>query len=313
MRILLTGARGFAGGHLWRTLKGPHQVATVGRRPFPDSADHVRGDLEEDRILELLSRASPDVVVHLAALTDADRCEEQPERARAVNAGVPARRASAVAGSCRRFIHVSTDMVFDGERAPYAEADPALPISVYGRTKLAGERAVVSILGDRACIVRLALLYGPRLSAHSRPSFIERMAAAAIRGERVPLFEDEIRTPLYVEDAAHAIALLAGHPSPPSLVHLGGPDRCSRFEMGTRALAAFGLASDLAEARSRSEGRARAPRPRDVSLSSPVALALGLPSRGLTEGLSSMKRAMERLGFMVGSEIAVPEDEANSL
>ena len=288
-------------------------MATVGRRPLRDSARHVRGDLEDDRILDLLSRAAPEAVVHLAALTDADLCEEQPERARVLNAEVPARLASAVAKGCRRFIHVSTDLVFDGERAPYAETDPALPISVYGRTKLAGERRVVSILGERASIVRLALLYGPRPTAHSRPTFIERMAAAASRGEKVPLFEDEIRTPLYVEDAAHALALLAEDPSPPSLVHLGGPDRCSRFEMGARALAAFGLASDLAEARSRSEGRARAPRPRDVSLSSSVALALGLPTRSLTEGLSSMKQDMERLGFMVGSKITVPEDEANSL
>jgi hypothetical protein len=83
--------------------------------------------------------------------------------------------------------------------------------------------------------------------------------------------------------------------------------------MGTRALAAFGLASDLALARSRTESGARAPRPRDVSLTSSVALTLGLPSRSLAEGLSSMKREMERRGFMVGSEIAVPEEEANSL
>ena len=313
MRILLTGARGFIGGHLWPRLLGRHQVVTVGRRPLPDSSHHVRGDLIDDRVLDLLSRAAPEAVVHLAALTDADLCEEQPERARVVNAEVPARLASAVAKSCRRFIHVSTDLVFDGERAPYAEADPPLPISVYGRTKLAGERGVVSILGERACIARLALAYGPRPSALSRSSFVERMVASASHGESVSLFEDEIRTPVYVEDAAHALALLVEGPSPPSIVHLGGPDRSSRFEMGIRALAEFGLASDLARASSRSEGRARAPRPRDVSLESSAALALGLPLRSLTEGLSSMKRELERLGFMVGSEIAVPEEEANSL
>jgi len=313
VRILLTGARGFVGGHLWRVLRGPHQLITVGRRALPDSAHHVRGDLEDDRILDLLSETAPEAVVHLAALTDADLCEERPERARLVNAEAPARLASAVAKSCRRFIQVSTDLVFDGERAPYAEADPALPISVYGGTKLAGERGVVSILGERACIARLALAYGPRPNALSRPSFVERMLSSASRGESVSLFEDEIRTPLYVEDAAHALALLVDGPPPPPVVHLGGPDRCSRFEMGTTALAAFGLTSDLAEARSRSEGRGRAPRPRDVSLSSSVARTLGLPSRSLSEGLSSMKREMERRGFMVGSEIAVPEDEANSL
>ena len=313
LRILVTGARGFVGGHLWRQLRGRHEVTTVGRRPLPDSERHVRGDLEDDGVVDVLSRFAPEAVVHLAALADADLCEDQRERARAVNAEVPARLATAVAKSCRRFVQVSTDLVFDGERAPYSEADAARPISVYGRTKLAGERAVVSILGERACVVRLALAYGPRPDALSRPSFVERMLASAFRGESLPLFVDEIRTPVYVEDAARALALLLEDRSSPSLVHLGGPDRCSRFELGTRTLATFGLTSELARASSRSDGPKRAPRPRDVSLTSSLALALELPSRSLTDGLSSMKREMERQGFMVGSEVAVPEDEANSL
>jgi dTDP-4-dehydrorhamnose reductase len=313
LKILLTGARGFVGGHLLRRLRDRHDVTTAGRRPLPVSARHVEGDLEEDRVLDLLSRTDPDAVVHLAALTDADRCEELPERAQSLNADVPARLASAVARSCRRFVHVSTDLVFDGERAPYGEADAALPISVYGRTKLAGERGVVSALGERACVARLSLIYGPRTSALSRPSFIERMLASASRGEMVTLFEDEFRTPIYVEDAAHALALLVERPMLPPVVHLGGPDRCSRLELGTTALNRFGLSSDRARACSQSEIGSRAPRPRDVSLTSSVAFALGLPSRSVPAGLSSMKRALERLGFMVGSEIAVPEDEATPL
>lgn len=313
LRILVTGARGFVGGHLWRRLRSRHEVTTVGRSPLPDSERHVRGDLEDDGVVDVLSRFAPEAVVHLAALADADLCEEQGERARALNAEVPARLATAVAKSCRRFVQISTDLVFDGERAPYAEADAARPISVYGRTKLAGERAVGSILGERACVVRLALAYGPRPSALSRPSFVERMVASAFRGESLSLFVDEIRSPVYVEDAAQALVLLLEDRSSPSIVHLGGPDRCSRFELGTRALAAFGLTSELARASSRSEGPKRAPRPRDVSLTTSVARALGLPSRSLAAGLSSMKREMGRQGFMVGSEVAVPEDEPNSL
>ncbi len=310
MNILLTGARGFVGGHLWRKLRDRHQVTTVGRRPLPDSTRHLQGDLEEARILDLLARTAPDAVVHLAALTDADRCEEQPERAREMNAEIPLRLASAVSKSCRRFVHVSTDLVFDGERAPYGESDEALPISVYGRTKLAGERGVVRILGERACIARLALTFGPRPSALSRPNFIERMVSSASRGERVSLFDDEIRTPIYVEDAASALALLVDGPRPPPTIHLGGPDRCSRLTMGTLALTLFGLATDRARACSQADVRSRAPRPRDVSLASSTAATLGLPSRNVSAGLWAMRREMERLGFMVGSEIAVPEDEA---
>lgn len=310
MRILLTGARGFVGGHLWSRLRARHEVVTVGRLPLPASPRHVQGDLEDEGLLDTLSRVAPDAVIHLAALTDADLCEERPELAGISNADVPARLASAVVRSCSRFIQVSTDLVFDGERAPYAETDSALPISVYGRTKLAGERGAASILGERACIARLALVYGPRASSRSRPSFVERLLARAYRGEKVALFEDEFRTPIYVEDVAAALALLVEHPSPPGIVHLGGPERCSRLSMGTKALAAFDIPSDRVEARSRCSVAGRAPRPRDVSLSSSVALALGLRSRSLTEGLESMRREMERMGFMVGSEITLPEEES---
>lgn len=309
MRVVITGASGFVGGHLWPRLQSRHDVITVGRRALAGSPRHLRGDLEEKRTLDLLAHAAPEIVVHLAALTDADRCEEQPERALRVNDELPARLSSAVEKSCRRFIQVSTDLVFDGESGPYAEGDPALPVSIYGRTKLAGEKGAAAVLGERTSVVRLALVYGPRPSSSSRPSFLERMLESASHGARVRLFEDEFRTPVYVEDAALAIARLVELPSPPALLHLGGPDRCSRFEMGTRALAAFGFASDLAFASSRGEGGGSAPRPRDASLDSSLARELGLPSRSLREGLESMRRRRS----MVGSEITIPEEEANPL
>jgi dTDP-4-dehydrorhamnose reductase len=179
-------------------------------------------------------------------------------------------------------VYVSTDLVFDGERAPYAETDEPNPLSVYGRTKLAGERAPAST------VVRLALTYGPRPSVDARPSFVERVIERAFRGERVSLYFDEFRTPIYVEDAARALALLVEDPKLPAIVHLGGPERVSRFEMGSKALAEFGLPSDLAEPRSRLEN-AGAPRPRDVSLTSSHVF----PARGLAEGLAAMRHAMD--------------------
>jgi dTDP-4-dehydrorhamnose reductase len=265
MRVLLTGASGFVGGHVLRALEGRHEVALAGRGVVDD-----------------LARAAPEVVLHLAALTDADLCEREPERAVEVNASLTARIASFCSARGSRLIYLSTDLVFDGERAPYSETDEPRPLSVYGRTKLAGERAGVTT------VVRLALAYGPRASAAARPSFIERVVERASRGEKVPLYADELRTPIHVEDAARALILLAEDPTPPALVHLGGPESVSRFEMGRRALAAFDLPAELAEPRSRLEHRG-APRPKDVSLSS----ARPFPARGLVEGLSAMRRAMD--------------------
>ncbi|MGH9319082.1 MAG: SDR family oxidoreductase [Vicinamibacteria bacterium] len=263
---------------------------------------HVQGDLEEERTLDLLSRTKPEAVVHLAALTDADVCEEHPERAQRSNAEIPERLASAVEESCRRFILVSTDLVFDGERGAYEESDPPRPISVYGRAKLEGEMRARAVLGDRATVVRLALVYGPRPHSAARETFVERMLESAAQGTRVALYTDEIRSPVYVEDAALGLArLLELDVATPSTLHLGGPDPWSRFEMGAMALSTFGLDPDLGEARLRSDARTKAPRPRDVSLDSSRARALGLPSRGLADGLEAMKGEMERRGFMVGS------------
>jgi dTDP-4-dehydrorhamnose reductase len=124
--------------------------------------------------------ARPDAVLHAAALARVADCHRDPERARRVNAAGSAVLAELAAAAGARLVLVSTDLVFDGARAPYREEDPPAPVSVYGRSKVAAEGAVLAV--PRAAVARVSLLFGPSLTG--RPSFFDEQVAALRAGHR---------------------------------------------------------------------------------------------------------------------------------
>jgi dTDP-4-dehydrorhamnose reductase len=218
---------------------------------------------DADAVATAFDEAQPDVVVHGAALATVSACQREPARAEQFNAHGSALLAELAEHAKARLLHISTDMVFDGERGGYREDDAVAPLSVYGRTKAAGERAVLA--GSRNLVVRVSLLFGPTLIG--RPSFFDEQVSALREGRPIPLFHDEWRTPLSLLVAARGLLALAVSDSV-GLIHMGGPQRLSRLEMGQR-LAAF-LHHDPAPIVSapRLSAPAAEPRPRDLSLDS---------------------------------------------
>lgn len=298
-RLLLTGSGGFLGGYLLESLIGNYQVHAAFRSlpaDVPSGVSPLELDLGDPSALEAARKLAPSFVVHAAALTDPDICQREPELARAVNATATRNLAKAVRESCRRFLYCSTDLVFDGAHPPYRESDDASPMMVYGQTKLEGEMEARAVLAERVVVVRLALLYGLGRGRASKRSFLERMLTEARAGRSVRLFMDQFRSPLYIEDAARAAVSILGLPDAPPLIHLGGPQRLSRYQEGLVALEVFGLDSTLAVPVSMADVPARAPRPRDVSLDIELARSLGVASRSAREGLLAMQEAMGRLG-----------------
>jgi dTDP-4-dehydrorhamnose reductase len=267
MHVLVTGASGLLGGYLLQELcrqatpavawSGPSHgaVAGVALRPV-DVADAaaVAGAFREDR---------PAAVIHAAALSRVADCFHDPDRAGRVNVEGARVLAGLAADARVRLVLVSTDLVFDGERGWYAERDPPSPLSVYGRTKVAAERAALAAPG--AVVARVSLLFGPGLTG--RTGFFEQQAAALRAGRPLQLFEDEWRTPLSLRTAARALTALAASDIE-GIVHVGGPERMSRLEMGRRLAAVLGSdASAIVPARREQVG-AGEPRPRDTSLDS---------------------------------------------
>lgn len=292
-RVLVTGASGFLGSRVWRLLGSGWQVVTLSRRrpsALPRDATHLELDLETCSS-RALAELHVDAVLHLGALTNADTCETEPELAHRVNVEASAKLARAFKDDCARFVVASTDLVFDGLRAGggYAESDTPEPVCFYGKSKWLAEQAVRAELGERAIAARLALLYGGRSDPISRPSFAETMLDRARSGTSVRLFTDQVRSPLYVVDAAESLVRMLELQRPPPVLHLGGPERRSRYEIGETALSAFGLDTVLAIPSTMADVPSVAARPPDVSLDVSLARSLGLPARTIQQGFTSMR------------------------
>jgi dTDP-4-dehydrorhamnose reductase len=267
MRLLLTGASGQLGAYVllavrdWKTdvvaWSGSRTGELFGRPLRPvDLAD-------AGAVAAAFREAGPDVVLHAGALTSVAGCHRDPRRARQVNAEGTATLADLAARAGARLVLVSTDLVFDGEGGSYREEDPVSPLSVYGRTKVAAEQAVLACPGG--VVVRVSLLFGPTRSG--RPAFFDEQAAALREGRPVTLFHDEWRTPLALSAAARGLLAVASS-GYTGLWHMGGPERMSRLEMGRRLAACLGLDPAAIVPASRESAPAAEPRPRDTSLDS---------------------------------------------
>jgi dTDP-4-dehydrorhamnose reductase len=263
---LVTGAGGGLGSVLMRVLSEERRnaqglISLSG--PAPDVGKVLRADLTQlTRYHDRLFALAPRVIVHLAAVSQPAAAYEDPDHARALNVDATVQLLGLSAALGARFVYASTDLVFDGESAPYDENATTEPVSFYGRTKLEAECHVLAY--RRGLVLRLPLLYGlPEVSR--APTFFENTVTCLREGRPVTLFEDEVRTPLWFDDAARAFATLA-YSELTGVVHLGGPERLSRLEMGRRIVAATGTDERLLVATRRSDVPGPERRARDVSL-----------------------------------------------
>jgi dTDP-4-dehydrorhamnose reductase len=267
MRILVTGASGQLGAYLLRELQArglqtiPWSGSATGHR-F-GHALHPLDLTDLSAVNRAFAEAAPDTVIHAAALARIADCHRDPILAQRINTEATAY----LAGLCRdadvRLVHVSTDLVFDGARGNYCEEDEASPLSVYGRSKLHAEQAILAL--PKVAVARVSLLYGPSLTG--RMSFFDEQVSALRNAKPLKLFVDEWRTPLDLFTAAKALVELSLSEQV-GLFHVGGPHRMSRYEMGCQTAAFLGVATSAIVAARQDEVPAPEPRPPDVSLDS---------------------------------------------
>ena len=233
--ILVLGGRGRLGRAVLEQA-GEEAVAapSLGR---PAGAQEAAEGFQE--LAGFIRRQEPRLVINCLGYTAVDRAQDEADLARELNARGPAQLARACAEAGAQLVHVSTDHVFDGRlRRPYREDDPPAPLSVYGRSKLEGERAVAAACPS-ALVVRSAWFFGP-----GRPGFVEKVLRAARRGVPVPVVEDQWGSPTYTRDLARALLDL-GRRRVGGLLHVVNSGRASRYELARQALRLAGLDPEL--------------------------------------------------------------------
>lgn len=226
MKVAITGAAGLFGHGLVQVFRNRHEVFAL-----------TRGDADitkADAIRAALARIQPEVVVHPAGIPDLDICEADPAKAYVVNVHGTRHVAEAAAELGAAVVYISTDAVFDGKKqSPYLESDPAVPPTVYGRTKLRGEEIVRAL--PRHWVFRVSVLFGP-----GKTNFVEKGLRKISAGETYQVASDQLGCATYVPDAARKIvevveARLYG------LYHLSNQGACSRLELARRAAELAGL------------------------------------------------------------------------
>ena len=161
-------------------------------------------DLRSDDAIGVVAGCSPDLVIHAAAATDIDRCEREPEWARAVNVEGTGRVARAAVAAGAKLVVISTDSVFSGEGRRWRESDPPAPQNVYARSKLDAERLALEIAPD--ALVARTVIYG--WNAQSKTSLAEWALQRLEAGQRVPGFSDAFFSPMLANDLGDALVEL---------------------------------------------------------------------------------------------------------
>ena len=286
-RLFLTGANGFVAGSIIEAALGQWEIHAASRGPAPVERPglvwHSFDPFDMDAFHEVFHEIDPAAVVHTAAIADIDLCEANRELATRVNYTYTHDLAELCWDHDTRFVFLSTDTVFDGDRGMYTESEAPRPINFYADTKVRAETSIQDF-GGNFVIARVALVMGLPVLGEGN-SFVSRMAHALREGKQVTTPENEIRTPIDVITLGRALAELAGSEFR-GIVHLSGNDRLNRLEMMQRIAKRLGLPTELVIGQDPSGIPGRAPRPRDVSLDNAKARGLlKTPMAGLEDGL----------------------------
>lgn len=253
-RLLIVGARGFLGTYAvegalelgdFQVIRGDRSRSSAGVIPVVETeTESVEMDVADAASVDrAFAQARPDCVLLLAAVSDIDRCEAAPEMAFSINAHGAEHVANACARDKVRLLFTSSAAVFDGGKDGYCEKDVALPISVYGKSKLWAEHAVTSLLPS-AVILRFALVLG---FAHKRgaKSMLDTWVEKWRASETVAFSTEEYRNPIDAGTLSKLMLHLISQREVSGIYHAGALDSLSRYQLGRRLAARAGMSSEL--------------------------------------------------------------------
>lgn len=227
MKILIVGARGMLGTDIANALRNRYTLWEM-------DIDNL--DICDSKIVkDVIQQIKPDIVINCAAFTNVDACEACPEKAFAVNADGVKNLALACKKNNSILYHISTDFVFDGKKKePYCEADTTNPLSVYGKSKLAGEQFVAKIL-TRYVIIRTSWLFGKYGS-----NFIKTILKLSEQQDTLHIVNDQTGSPTYTVDLATAIRKFIIIPQLTGIYHICNSGQCTWYELAVSILESSG-------------------------------------------------------------------------
>ena len=238
---MITGAFGQLGTSLRNILSDQSILAAGKMIPVEEKDGCTELDITElNQVREVIASFQPDVIVHLAAMTDVDGCELNPELAFDVNVRGTENLLDNFSG---RFIYISTDYVFDGNNGPYKEKDEVNPISVYGRTKLYGED-LVQQSNVNWVILRANVVFS--FQERTKASFMDWVVDSLKNRQSITVVDDQWNNPTWTVDLARIISRIIDHEIH-GLYHYGGRDLLNRFAFAEMIAETFKLDRTLIE------------------------------------------------------------------
>lgn len=296
MSVLVLGANGLLGSNVLTECRRQNEAVVGTYHTTAPDIDVPCRELDirdEDQTAELLDELNPDLVVNCAAMTDVDGCESAPDEAMAINGAAPGMIAAACADRGIDFTHVSTDYVFDGDsEAPYKEDSEPNPRQVYGKSKLAGERAVKKH-HPAPTIARLSFVYGVHSGEGGLTGFPAWVRSRLHEESEVPLFTDQAVTPTRAGQAA--ITLLDLYDGDHTgTYHIACRSCITPYEFGRQICERMGASISLLTEGSMADVDRPAERPKETCLAvDSLESTLGRAQPTLTEDLEQISEMFE--------------------
>lgn len=304
-KLLITGATGLLGANLVRQAARPYEVTGWARSwaNVPPGRACCCVDLTDRELtLEGLQELRPEVMIHCAAMTDVDRCENEPAAARIMNVDATRTLAEWSAQHGCHFVFISTDSVFDGQSGNFSEEERPAPVNEYARTKQGAEEAVRACRSD-ALILRTNF-YGWNFK--EKASLGEWMLEKLAGRERLTAFTDVRFNPLLVNDLAKIIFDLIARRAA-GVFHAGARNECSKYEFALMLAEIFDLDASEVLSISIGDSALRAARPRNSTLKiEKLTRYLGREMPSVEEGLRSFKQLLDS-GYVAALKEKQPE------
>ncbi len=297
-KILITGGNGLLGQTVTRLLSQEtnHDVLVTGREQHSVfdklPVRYSRLDVTDKKQLrDCIQEYRPATIVHTAANTNVDGCEGDREKAQLLNVKAVEYLAESARINGAHIIHISSDYVFDGERAPLDESASPKPVNYYGRTKLASEN-VLRGAGIRFTIIRSMILYGYGIDVKS--NFALWVLNNLSKNKKINVVVDQYGQPTFVDDLGYGIIKIIDLDRT-GLYHMTGSEVTSRYDFAVAVAETFKLNKSLIQPISSDEFRQAAPRPRySEFVTQKARMELGIRLSNVREGLSILKKQMEQ-------------------